>query len=71
MFGFGDTGQVWGVNCNLGTGDARFDELERKAFAADGGGGVQYRVSSSLAARVEVGRSNESTLVWVSVTRGF
>src|SRR5262249_39658320 len=71
VFGFGDTGQDWGVNSNLVLGDARFNDLTRKNYAADGGGGVQYRVSSSLAARVEVGHSTERTGLWISVSRGF
>jgi outer membrane protein assembly factor BamA len=72
VFGFADSGQVWG--------DARpaTDPLIRatRNFSSSNwhsgvGGGVQYRHSQSLAARLEVGRSNEGALIYVSMSRGF
>lgn len=71
VFAFADSGQVWG--------DARsIDPLirENQNFSSSNwhsgtGGGLQYRHSHSLAARLEVGRSNEGTLIYLSLSRGF
>jgi outer membrane protein assembly factor BamA len=72
IFGFVDSGQAWG--------DARSRTdpaiLANQMFSSSNwrsgaGGGVEYRHSSSLAARIEAGRSNEGAKAYVSVTRGF
>jgi outer membrane protein assembly factor BamA len=72
VFAFADSGQVWG--------DARSptDPLIRanQDFSSSNwhsgvGGGLQYRHSNTLAARLEVGRSNEGALIYVSMSRGF
>jgi hypothetical protein len=72
VFGFADTGQVWG--------DARSsaDPLValNEGFSASNwhsgvGGGIQYRHTRHLAARLEVGRSNEGRAIYLSLTRGF
>lgn len=66
VFGFADSGQVWG--------DARLafdDRLSSSNWHSAVGGGLQYRHSRSLAARLEVGRSNEDVLIYVSMSRGF
>ena len=72
VFGFADSGQVWG--------DARSttDPLIRanQDFSSSNwhsgvGGGIQYRHSQSFAARLEVGRSNEGALIYLSMSRGF
>ena len=72
VFAFADSGQVWG--------DARSLTdpliLENQAFSSSNwhsgvGGGLQYRHSSTLAARFEVGRSNEGAVIYVSMSRGF
>jgi len=71
-FAFADTGQVWG--------DARSstdpEVLDNQAFSSRNwhsglGGGLQYRHSRSIAARVEVGRSRENSLIYASLSRGF
>jgi hypothetical protein len=71
-FGFWDSGQVWG--------DARSvtdaEVLENQAFASRNwhsglGGGLQYRHSPSVAARLEVARSPEGTEIYASLSRGF
>lgn len=58
VFASADTGQVFG-------------EARAGAWHSALGGGVQYRHSPSVAARVEVGRSPGHTLVYVSMSRGF
>lgn len=72
VFSFGDTGQVWGDNrsrTNLATAINR--DFDSRNWRAGIGGGVQYRYSKSLAARVEIGHSNERNLIYFSVSRGF
>lgn len=72
VFGFGEAGQVWGDNRSqtdpLIVANQDFDA---KNWRASVGGGVQYRYSRGLAARVEVGHSHERNLIYVSLTRGF
>jgi outer membrane protein assembly factor BamA len=72
VFAFADSGQVWG--------DARSLTdpliLENQGFRSSNwhsgvGGGLQYRHSGTLAARFDVGHSNEGTLVYISMSRGF
>jgi outer membrane protein assembly factor BamA len=66
VFGFADSGQVWG--------DARLaydDRLSSSNWHSGVGGGLQYRHSRTLAARIEVGRSNEDVLIYLSMSRGF
>jgi outer membrane protein assembly factor BamA len=72
VFGFGAAGQVWGDNRSqtdpLILANRDFDS---KNWRASIGGGLQYRYSQGLAARVEVGHSHERSLIYVSLTRGF
>jgi len=69
VFGFADSGQVWG--------DARSSALAADHNFSSGkwrsgvGGGLQYRHSSALAARLEVSRSNEGARIYASLSRGF
>lgn len=72
VLAFGDLGQVWGDH------RSRTDPsiIPNQDFASRNwktgfGGGLQYRYSRGLAARVEVGASNERTLVYFSLSRGF
>ena len=72
VFAFADSGQVWG-DARSGT-----DPLIRanQNFSSSNwhsgvGGGLQYRHSGSLAARLEIGRSNEGALIYLSMSRGF
>jgi hemolysin activation/secretion protein len=60
LFASADTGQVWGPE--------RFD---RRNWQSGFGGGVQYRHSRSIAARIEAGRSRERVAFYASVSRGF
>ena len=72
VFVFADSGQVWG--------DARSLTdpliLANQDFSSGNwhsgvGGGLQYRHSGTLAARFDVGHSNEGTLIYISMSRGF
>jgi outer membrane protein assembly factor BamA len=72
VFAFADTGQVWG--------DSRSASdplvLQNRKFNASNwhsgvGGGIQYRHSSRVAGRLEIGHSNEGNVVYASLTRGF
>jgi hypothetical protein len=72
VFAFGDTGQVWGDNrspTSPVTGANR--DFDGRNWRAGVGGGLQYRYSKSLAARVEIGHSNERNLIYISISRGF
>jgi hypothetical protein len=69
---FGDGGQVWGDN------RSRTDPvvLANDAFRSENwrfsvGGGFTYRHNRAFAVRVELAHSNESNLVYFSLTRGF
>ena len=69
VFAFADSGQVWG--------DARSSTLaavqdfSSSKWRSGVGGGLQYRHSRGLAARLEVGRSNEGARIYASLSRGF
>ncbi|MGH8694705.1 MAG: BamA/TamA family outer membrane protein [Burkholderiales bacterium] len=72
VFAFGDTGQVWGDNRSK-TDPA---VLTNKNFDAGNwrsgiGGGLQYRHAKGYFGRIQVGHSNERTLVYISISRGF
>jgi Omp85 superfamily domain len=69
---FADVAQVWGDNRSQ-TDPA---VIQNKHFSGSNwrtgsGGGIQYRLSKSFAARVELGHSNERNLVYFSFSRGF
>jgi outer membrane protein assembly factor BamA len=59
LFGSADAGQVW---------DDRF--LPR-SWHSGLGGGLQYRHSRAIAVRIEASRSEERTLIYASLSRGF
>jgi len=72
VFGFADTGQVWG--------DARSSTdpllVLNEGFSPSNwhsgvGGGIEYRHTRHLGARLEAGRSNEGTAIYVSLSKGF
>jgi outer membrane protein assembly factor BamA len=68
VFAFADSGQVWG--------DARSSAVADRGVSSSNwrsgvGGGLQYRHSSALGARLEVGRSNEGVRIYASLWRGF
>ena len=69
VFGFADSGQVWGdARSSALSADQDFSSSKWRSGV---GGGLQYRHSSALAARLEVGRSNEGVRIYASLSRGF
>jgi Omp85 superfamily domain len=69
VFGFADSGQVWGdARSSALAADQDFSSSKWRSGV---GGGLQYRHSSALAARLEVGRSNEGARIYASLSRGF
>jgi hypothetical protein len=69
---FGDGGQVWGDNRS----DTDPLIIANKSFSSvkwrfGVGGGVTYRHNRAFAVRIELGHSNETNLVYWSLTRGF
>lgn len=69
---FGEGAQVWGDNRSASNPLV----LANEKFASQNwrfgiGGGIQYRWNKSVAARIEVGHSNETNMVFFSVSRGF
>lgn len=72
MFASADAGQVWG-DARSSTEPAILDnqKFSSRNWHAGLGGGLQYRHSRSLAARAELGRSDEGTRIYVSLSRGF
>ena len=72
VFGFGDAGQVWGDNRSQTDATILANQkLDSSNWRASVGGGFQYRYSSRLALRIEMGHSNERNLLYVSISRGF
>jgi hypothetical protein len=72
IFGFADVGQVWGDNrSKTNPAIIRNDDFDSGNWRTGPGGGVQYRLSKSFAFRVEVGHSNERSLVYLSFSHGF
>jgi hypothetical protein len=71
-FVFADSGQVWGDARSPADPVIRANQnLTSSNWHSGVGGGVQYRHSHSLAARLEVGRSNEGARIYLSMSRGF
>src|SRR5262245_30955241 len=69
---FADVGQVWGDNRS----QTNPQVIQNKNFSGSNwrtgsGGGIQFRMSKSFAARVELGHSNERNLIYFSFSRGF
>lgn len=72
VFVFGDGGQVWGDNRSRTNAQILAnDKFSSQNWRFAMGGGGQYRLNKSTAFRVEFGRSNEGTMVFFSVGRGF
>jgi hypothetical protein len=61
VFGSADAGQSW----------SQRDEFRGTVWHAGLGGGVQYRHSRHLAARIEVSRGGTGTMTYISMSRGF
>jgi len=72
VFGFGEAGQVWGDNrSQTDPAIVANRDFSSSNWRASVGGGIQYRYSKSFAGRVEIGHSNERSLIYLSITRGF
>ncbi|MCI0664421.1 MAG: BamA/TamA family outer membrane protein [Acidobacteria bacterium] len=72
VFAFGDAGQVWGDNrSQIDPQVLANDKFDAANWRFGIGGGLQYRMSKGFAARVDLGHSNETTRVDISVGRGF
>ena len=69
---FTDVGQVWGDNRSRTNPAIVLNEnFDTRNYRTGFGGGIQYRVSKSVAFRIEVGASNERTLGYISLRPGF
>jgi hypothetical protein len=69
---FGDGGQVWGDNRSKTDPLILInDDFRSSNWRFGVGGGVTYRYNRGLALRVELGHSNETNLMYWSLTRGF
>jgi outer membrane protein assembly factor BamA len=72
VFGFADSGQVWGdARSSTDPAIVANQTLRSSNWQSGVGGGLQYRHSRGLAARLEVGRSNEGSRIYASMSRGF
>src|SRR5262249_58216946 len=72
IFGSGDVGQVWGDNRSQTNPTVLANnDFNSSNWRSAIGGGVQFRYNKNLAARIEIGHSNERNLVFASITRGF
>ncbi|HKX27475.1 MAG TPA: BamA/TamA family outer membrane protein [Blastocatellia bacterium] len=72
IFGFGDGGQVWGDNRSQSNLQILLnDQSASQNWRFGIGGGMQYRMNKSTAFRVDIGHSNESNMVYFSLSRGF
>jgi outer membrane protein assembly factor BamA len=72
VFAFADSGQVWGdARSTTDPAILANQDFSSSNWRSGVGGGFQYRHSRSLAGRVEMGRSNEGTRFYVSMSRGF
>jgi outer membrane protein assembly factor BamA len=60
VFASADAGQVWGP-----------ERFNTRNWESGFGGGLQYRHSRSIAARIEAGRSRERVAFYASLSRGF
>jgi len=69
---FGDGGEAWGDNRSKTDPQVLAnDRFSTNKWRFGVGGGFTYRYSRAFAFRIELGHSNESNLVYFSLTRGF
>jgi hypothetical protein len=72
IHGFGDAGQAWGDNRSTTNPQViANNEFSSSNWRFGVGGGLTYRYNRALAVRIELGHSNETNLVYFSLTRGF
>ena len=69
---FADAGQAWGDNRSFADPAVRLnDRFDNSNWRSSMGVGAQYRFSKAFAFRLDLGRSNEATKIYVSLSRGF
>jgi hemolysin activation/secretion protein len=72
IFALADAGQVWGDSRSTTDPAILANQQFRSTNWRTGvGGGLDYRHSRTMAARVEVARSNEGVQIYASMSRGF
>ncbi|MBS1791555.1 MAG: BamA/TamA family outer membrane protein [Acidobacteria bacterium] len=72
VFVFGDFGQVWGDNrSRTDPVILANDKSGSGNWRTGAGAGFQYRWNKSVAIRIDYGRSNETSRVYFSMSRGF
>jgi hypothetical protein len=72
VFGFADTGQVWGDARSSADPLVVLNEgFSRSNWHSGVGGGVEYRHTQHFGVRLEIGHSNEGKAIYLSMTRGF
>jgi hypothetical protein len=72
VFVFGDGGQVWGDSRS--TTDPQVlanDRMNSSNWRFSMGGGAQYRLGKDFGLRIDLGRTNERSHVYFSLSRGF
>jgi hypothetical protein len=72
VFALADSGQVWGDSRST-TDPATLanQDFRSRNWHTGIGGGLDYRHSRSMAARLEVARSTEGVQIYLSMSRGF
>jgi hypothetical protein len=72
VFVFMDNGKIWGDNRSV-TNPAitKNNSFGDQPWRVGPGGGVQFRYNKSTAVRLDLGKTNERTMVYFSVSRGF
>jgi outer membrane protein assembly factor BamA len=72
VFAFADSGQTWGdTRSQIDPSILSIQHFSSSGWRSGVGGGLQYRHSHALAARLEAGRSNEGVKIYASISRGF
>lgn len=72
VFIFGDFGQVWGDNrSRINPVIIANDQFDSRNWRTGVGAGFQYRWNKNTGIRIDYGRSNERTMVYFSIGRGF
>jgi outer membrane protein assembly factor BamA len=72
IIAFGDGGQVWGDHRpNLPPAFRGNDEFNSSNWRFGAGFGVQYRYNKDFAVRLDYARTNERSMIYFSISRGF
>lgn len=72
VFVFVDNGKIWGdTRSTTNPAILKNDQFGDQPWRVGPGGGFQYRWNKSTAVRFDIGKTNERTMVYFSVSRGF